>query len=1070
MAGIVDFLNHGLLPFVGREEQVAGICRFVAGTVDAPELRLRLLVGEAGSGKSRLVAEAIERIRSDRILPVSIRIYPDTSDSVVPLLADALDASDEIGRLLREPVDRSAASALAALRRLARLRPLCLFVEDLHLLEPGGVAELTRLLSGLFNDPISVVVATRPITPDVRGAIEPYIVDETKLDGFARETLDRLWHELLQNEPPEGILDDLLEATRGNPLAVRSALRGAFRRGTIEIDGTILPERYPALLASFREGASRFGEGLALGLVPEEREALARLAILGEIFAVETADHILGDRATSMLEQLAFKGMLGTASGSATPLGSGRTGQGLLTFTHTLVHLQILEDSPVTPTEIADMIAERLPLYSRLPVERLADGVADIDLPPERIARLLEAMQNLAAHADSRGDVPWSLTLQQINRTILETLADRLDPEELAYRKAWLAVHAVGSLRRDHDAWSRACEEAAPLLEGAGDSQRWLELRLLGLHFTTLYDDSREEYRQTLEEAGKIIEICDAVASSGPAIKTFRFVALRAAAEDDWGLLREIEDRIDIDVDPSEMKTWGYADLIHLLCLNWSTPEEFAERARIFTAVESPARWRNVVALYPMLRWLLDAGRADAFLAHVDGAIEIYARYSAVEYIVLYRGLASVLRYLLGTGTVDPMEEIEGLPIDQIQDPDDFFDYVCGLLAIAALMCGDTTLAERASGKTHPVASNALLLGREIPEEIEDPTERMLADVATSIADGAEPVDELRQLLERPLLRITDPPLRLAALKLADDVTERSEDPDGIALASAMSTAVEDLLAWYADPHRRFHRPILSLLDAHGSSLSAAERRSWKERAERIGRDRIVSSGASDEDRRRRLTVIGQMTIAEAGSEPKEIRGERVTACIGALVANSLMRSKLDDVDFAQRATGEDDPAKAKKILKVAMFRTREAIGSDSVTTDEDAGTPIIDRDVLRVDLFEMVDALAEASRSIADRNLARALRSTVLALDLFGSEVMLPGLYDPIFEAIREEQEAQLREVVIRLAERLNDATDHASAELLMRRALGVIPEDEEFADLLRMSLRSQGHLADAERVKVVD
>ena len=1060
MALIVDFLNHGLLPFVGRTEELERLVRFAKGTVDAPELRLLLVVGEAGSGKSRLFAEGVDAMGAAGVLPIHLRIYPDTAGALVPLVADALTENPALTGLLREPVESSVVSVISALRRLARLRSICLLVEDIHLLEKGGLAEFARLGSGLFNESISIAAAARPLPTEVRSAIEPYLVDELNIAGFESGDLVALWGELLGSDGPSGLLEELAEATRGNPLAIRSALRGAFRSGAIELDGTIATERSASIGSFFREGASRFGEGLAIGLVDEEREALGVLSHLGEIFAIETASAMLGERADAMLEQLLFKGMLAEASESAAPIGQNRSGQRLLIFSHTLVHRQIFDEAEAPIDQLVQAVTDGLPLYSRLPIDVLIENIEKIDAPSEEISTLLEAIRTIAAHADHAGDVPYVLKLQSFATDLFAHLGDRLDPEEHRYRRAWLAVHAAGFVRRDPEELARVGAEAMALIDdpsegdaAASEQERWLRLRLLALHFSSLYDDSPEELRGSLQKVQTIFASCNEVASSGAAIKTLRFIALRAAAEDDWDLLREIEQEAPVDTGLLDSNLWGYADLLVLLCLNWNDPEEFTERARLFALVESPGRWRKVTALYPMMRWLLDAGRADHFLAHVDAAIDLYRRYEAVEYVWLNDAIATGLRYLIGADRRDPVALLDGMPFDEMRDPDDFARYVYRLLADFALMRGDTDAASRALTKTPVLPSDRLLIDDDA--EIGDlfsATERSFAD---QLADN--------------ILRLGDAPKLLASLALYERGCE-AEHPAIAGLPDVAADAVRRLFAYYTNPHRRFDEAAATLLKRFGGLLGKKELRRLKEQVTILQQDRradeLVSGGTS----KRHLAVIGQLAVTDPEEQPRELRGERVAACIGALVANSLLRAPLELVDFARLATAEEDPAHARKILKVAMFRTREAIGVDAVDAGADDRGPTINREVIDVDLFTLVDAIEEGSRALLDKNLARARGAAFRAIDLFGSDVILPGLYDPVFEAIREEQEARLRELIIRHSEKLHAENDFGSSELLLRRALGVMPEDEEFAELLRDGLRAQGMLADAETVRVDD
>ena len=81
---LVHFLNHGLLPFVGRAEQVGRIEQFWRQTAESYGLRSLLLVGEAGVGKSRLVEEVIPRISLAGGAVIHAKLYPDSTTSVAP--------------------------------------------------------------------------------------------------------------------------------------------------------------------------------------------------------------------------------------------------------------------------------------------------------------------------------------------------------------------------------------------------------------------------------------------------------------------------------------------------------------------------------------------------------------------------------------------------------------------------------------------------------------------------------------------------------------------------------------------------------------------------------------------------------------------------------------------------------------------------------------------------------------------------------------------------------------------------------------------------------------------------
>ena len=278
---IVEFLNRGVLPFSGRDEERRELLRFWSQTLDRDRLGLLLLQGEAGVGKSRLLEETMPAVLEEGGSVIHTRFYPESSTSFVSLVAEALSTSRQHRSLLVETPEPEVGSLVAALRRIARLRATLLIVEDVHLLESDGLSEMAGILRALSDEHLSVICAERPVDSPARSILEPFLIEEVKLAPFDRAAVTDLWSHLFGAGSTDALEGALFEATLGNPLAIRSAMRGALKQAAV--GGIIDPSALENNVADFRSGVERYADGLASHLDDEERRAAAMLAQLGEV-------------------------------------------------------------------------------------------------------------------------------------------------------------------------------------------------------------------------------------------------------------------------------------------------------------------------------------------------------------------------------------------------------------------------------------------------------------------------------------------------------------------------------------------------------------------------------------------------------------------------------------------------------------------------------------------------------------------------------------------------------------------------------------------------------------------
>ncbi len=286
---------HLRWPFVGRESEldhVAGALATRHGVV---------LVGEAGVGKSRLLAEAVERtIAADtRVL----KVRATRSSGVVPLGAFA--------PLL--PVDHAAASLAGAREAILARGPAILAIDDAHALDEASAALSYQLVT---EDGVRVLATVRQgeDVPDaIVGLWKDGLCERLDIEPLTRAALDRLVIEALGG-PVDGQFQHLMwSRTLGNVMFARELLAAAVESGTLAARSGIwtltgpftAPPRLRELIA-----------GRLLGVRPDERTALELLA-LGEPLPVDLLLEIVGEQTLEHLEERRLLVLDGSARADA---------------------------------------------------------------------------------------------------------------------------------------------------------------------------------------------------------------------------------------------------------------------------------------------------------------------------------------------------------------------------------------------------------------------------------------------------------------------------------------------------------------------------------------------------------------------------------------------------------------------------------------------------------------------------------------------------------------------------------------------------------------------------------
>jgi tetratricopeptide (TPR) repeat protein len=417
------FESRAEAPLQGRKKELAALRRSLKRAVDGGSVRLALMVGSPGVGKSRLAAELARRTRGVTTLWGRCLSYGE-GITYWPLReaireASAEEERDAVLAALEAETPPPAPEIALLFRRLcetlARERPLVLVFDDLHWAEPTFL-ELLELVAERGEGPILVVCLARDELLEER---PDYLegrdnVDRIVLDPLSREEtdalLDGLGGTILESDQRRRIVD----AAEGNPFFLEQLLALAVEGGLAERE---LPATVQALLAARLD---RLGPG--------ERAVLERGAVVGKDFSAEDVTALLDPEAAPTAD--AHLRTL-SARGFVRPRG-----EEAFSFRHILVREAVYRAAPKRlRAELHERYADRLDQTSPdLPeldefvgyhleqAYRMWRELGESDRRTEQVAA--DAGHRLGAagvRALKRGDMPATVSLLGRATTLLPT-------------------------------------------------------------------------------------------------------------------------------------------------------------------------------------------------------------------------------------------------------------------------------------------------------------------------------------------------------------------------------------------------------------------------------------------------------------------------------------------------------------------------------------------------------------------------------------------------------------------------------------------------------------------------
>lgn len=568
---------------VGREREMRLLKEAFKRSSDDRVCHLFSVLGPAGVGKSRLIDEFVDSVRSRaKVVQGRCLSYGEgiTYWPVVELIQDALglgvdSPTEEVRRRATAILDGHGEVELIVdrlmqllgaretlgkaeedfwgLRKfveaLAQSSPVLIVFDDIHWAEPTFLDLVDHIVDWSRDAPIFVICVARPELFEIRPNWGGGKFNSTSilLDALSPEEAQELVANLLEDRELASRAHSLVEASEGYPLYVEEMISMLIDDGLLQtgvdgweamtdIDKVAVPPTIQTLVAARLDRLSL-----------EERQIIECASVVGKVFTAAAVSELLPpavrprlqDHLVSMIRRELLQPQASTIPGELT-----------FSFKHILIqetacrripkevraelhekHARWMEEiAGDRKREFEEVIGYHLEQAHRLWVEL---GV--VDLRATEVGRLAGArLASAALRAQGRGDM--SAAAKLLTRAATVMVPD--DPERLRLLPDLsTALRETGQFQRAE----KLLGEAAALAEKTGDE--WLDahvgLELAALHQQT---DPMTGIEEGLSESQRAIRVFDRIGDDSGRAKAWQLIAGAF-----WGrcLFREVDESLD---------------------------------------------------------------------------------------------------------------------------------------------------------------------------------------------------------------------------------------------------------------------------------------------------------------------------------------------------------------------------------------------------------------------------------------------------------------------------------------------------------------------------------------------
>ena len=500
---------------IGREAELDVVQSTFAATGTERQARALTIVGEAGIGKSRLLAEFQQRLDLDACWLLLGRAHPRSALYPYGVLRDMLlgheqTVESDSGEAAREKLierlaplfpgegeapihlighligldfstsphvqdligdeercrDLAFDACLLCLRRLGETRPVVVVLDDLHWADPQTLAFMRRLLEANRDTPLLTLIMTRPTVFEQEAGWVGDGIAHRRLDlkPLDKDVSQKLAESLLQrlDDVPAALRAVITEGAEGNPFYMEELVKMLIDDGVIEVDAErwhVLPDKLltahvPSTLTGVLQARLD-----ALG-VPE-RTALQNAAVVG---------HVFWDQALAAIDAEAVEAIPLLLRKQLVVRRDGQVDSGEYTFQHHLLHQVtyngVLKDQRQRGHErVGGFWSAR------------AEVKSPEDVTPAACRALVEAHDH-RRHADAKAFATWfdaqffnyfnahaTVTLRPLAQSVVELCERHHGADHVETARALTNLARMAVFRREMDVAEPALRRALAIQE-----------------------------------------------------------------------------------------------------------------------------------------------------------------------------------------------------------------------------------------------------------------------------------------------------------------------------------------------------------------------------------------------------------------------------------------------------------------------------------------------------------------------------------------------------------------------------------------------------------------------------